>query len=70
VTEGTEILLSDAALRLGISWHRAWRLVLTGQLIGRKEDNRWLVGEESVTEFEEAERKRKNAAVQEKKGGR
>jgi hypothetical protein len=29
-----------------------------------------LVGEESVTEFEEAERKRKNAAVQEKKGGR
>ena len=43
-----EIALSDAALRLGKSWERTWRLVLKGALTGRKKDGRWVVTEESV----------------------
>jgi hypothetical protein len=40
--------LTEEALRLSISWHRAWRLMLTGQLTGRKEGSRWVVTTESV----------------------
>jgi hypothetical protein len=43
-----EITLSDAAQRLSISWGRAWRLVLMGELRGTKRDGRWMVCESSV----------------------
>lgn len=43
-----EIGLAEAAQRLGISWQRAWRLVLTGALDGHQRDGRWYVHVESV----------------------
>ena len=43
-----EIALAEAAQQLGISWQRAWRLVLTGELEGRQRNGRWLVRVESV----------------------
>jgi hypothetical protein len=43
-----EIPLSEAARRLGISWHQAWRLLLVGALKGRKEGGRWVVEDSSV----------------------
>lgn len=51
--EGNEIALSEAAHRLGMSWHRAWRLGLTGQLQMRKSDDgrTWLVTAASVERF-------------------
>ena len=47
-SSNAEIPLTCAAQRLGISWHRAWRLVLTGTLEGRKVRGRWVVGRNSV----------------------
>ena len=44
--------LTMAAQRLGISWERARRAVLTGSLEGVKEDGRWYVTVESVREYE------------------
>lgn len=38
MAEQFEISLSDAAQRLGMSWGRAWRLVLTGKLRGTKRE--------------------------------
>ncbi len=43
-----ELPLPVAALRLGISWERAWRRLLEGRLQGRKVKGRWLVTAESV----------------------
>lgn len=43
-----EIPLPEAALRLGISWQIAWRLVLRGDLKARKKDGRWLVEKSDV----------------------
>ena len=43
-----ELPLPDAALRLGVSWGVAWRLLLRGALVGRKRGRLWLVDEESV----------------------
>jgi hypothetical protein len=43
-----EISLAAAAQQLGISWQRAWRLVLTGELDGRQRGGRWFVQAESV----------------------
>ena len=40
-----EVALSDAAFRLKISYHRAWRRLLSGELQGRKIDGRWYVRE-------------------------
>ncbi len=42
------IALADAAHRLRISWHLAYRYVLTGRLDARKVGGRWLVTEVSV----------------------
>ena len=42
------IPLPDAAQRLGISWERAWRKVLAGELEGQKVAGRWVVTERSV----------------------
>ncbi len=45
-----EMPLARAAQRLGVSWERAWRLMLTGELVGRQleNSNRWKVTQESV----------------------
>lgn len=58
MTEQFEITLSDAAQRLGMSWGRAWRLVLTGKLLGTKREGRWVVSERSVTRLRDAQKKR------------
>lgn len=49
-----EVPLVDAALRLGVSWDRAWRLLLTGRLEGRKDGRRWVVSAESVERLRKA----------------
>jgi hypothetical protein len=45
------IPLTDAALQLGISWERAWRLMLSGQLTGMKRGNRWFVDRRSIDRY-------------------
>jgi hypothetical protein len=52
MSKRSEISLTDAAQRLGISWGRAWRLILTGKLAGEKREGRWFVNELSVAEME------------------
>lgn len=47
----TEIGLTQAAVMLRVSWHCAWRLVLVGELDGRKDGNRWLVSRPSVERY-------------------
>ena len=48
----SHISLPETASRLGLSWPQAWRLVLTGVLIGTKVAGRWLVHESSVVAYE------------------
>jgi hypothetical protein len=55
MVDDKEVLLTEAALRLGISWERAWRLVLTGQLKGQKKGKRWLVDSQSLKALESKE---------------
>lgn len=43
--------LVSAASRLGVSWARAWRLVLIGELEGVKVGGRWFVSEQSIVAF-------------------
>jgi hypothetical protein len=50
--DGSEITLPAAARRLGQSWPRTWRQVLTGELEGRQDTNgKWLVREASVEQL-------------------
>ena len=42
------IPLADAAMRMGISWERAWRLLLRGVLRVEKRGGRWFVSETTV----------------------
>jgi hypothetical protein len=51
-----DIPLSEAALRLGLSWERAWRLVLTGVLVGQKREGKWTVSQASIDRFETVRR--------------
>ena len=60
-TTAVEIPLADAAMRLGVSWSAAWRLLLTGKLQGRKEGGRWIVDADSL-ERAKAARDRASAA--------
>lgn len=46
--QSDRVTLADAAKELGISWHRAWRLALTGELDSHRESGRWYVSRESV----------------------
>lgn len=46
-----EIPLVEAAHLLGLSWAAAWRLMLTGQLVGNRRNGKWFVNRESVDEF-------------------
>ena len=48
MSEQDSIPLAEAAQALGVSWERAWRLLLQGQLTGSKKANRWRVTAESV----------------------
>jgi predicted site-specific integrase-resolvase len=52
-TKGNEISLTQAALRIGMSYHRARTMMLRGELRGRQEaDGRWYVLEEDVARLE------------------
>ena len=46
-----QLTLTDAAKQLGISWHRAWRLALTGDLDAQREGGRWYVTVASVEKY-------------------
>ena len=41
--ETREVDLVEAAARLRVPWHKAHRLVLTGQLRGERREGRWKV---------------------------
>ena len=45
---GSWIPLPEAAQKLGVSWERAWRSLLRGELQGQKLDGRWYVTEASL----------------------
>jgi len=51
VENSSEVSLTEAAHQLGISWERAWRLVLTGQLEGKKERGKWVIHADSLREL-------------------
>jgi hypothetical protein len=60
-----EVTLSEAARKLGMSWQRAWRLMLIGELAGRRENGRWFVtcaSVERVLRAQAADRPRAGAA--------
>lgn len=49
MTETETVPLSRAAHRLRLSWHAAWRLVLTGAIEGEQDDRgRWRVRADDV----------------------
>jgi predicted site-specific integrase-resolvase len=55
--------LATAAMRLKVSWHRAWMWMLQGRLTGRRlETGRWAVTEQSLRRLE-AERHHEPPAV-------
>ncbi len=43
-----EVPLTEAAHFLQVAWSKAWRLLLIGELSGRKVRGRWMVSTESV----------------------
>ena len=45
------ITLAGAAHQLSISWERAWRDLLKGDLAGEKRDGRGFVSADSVTRY-------------------
>lgn len=47
-----EISLTVAAFRLGMSYERAKRLLLSGVLSGRQENGKWIVYADSVTAYQ------------------
>lgn len=51
-----EIPLALAAQSAGLSWAQAWRLVLRGELEGRKAGGRWVVTRASLEAWNEARR--------------
>ena len=44
----TEVTLVSAAAHLRVSWHTAYRLVLTGALRGQQRKGRWYVEQADV----------------------
>ena len=44
----TELPLVEAAMKLGLSYGQAWRMLLTGRLDGRKVRGRWVVSGASL----------------------
>jgi len=53
-TQQGEVGLAGAAKELGISWQRAWRLLLTGELDGHQRDGHWYVRTDSVAALKAA----------------
>ena len=45
------ITLAEAAHQLSISWERAWRALLKGDLVGEKRDGQWFVSADSATRY-------------------
>ena len=64
--EAREVDLVEAAARLRVPWHKAHRLVLTGELRGERREGRWKVDaadlERLVRERAEGERLKRQAA--------
>jgi hypothetical protein len=62
-----EVPLADAAAALKKTWGQAWKLVLTGELKGRKKNGKWLVDAESLrqlrTSTEDLQASRKSQLV-------
>ena len=52
-TKTESVPLSITAHRLGVSWERAWRLVLSGALRGQKIQGRWMVEISSLDAYME-----------------
>ena len=52
MTNDQKIPLADAALRLRVSWHTAYRMLLQGELEGERAGNRWLVSRASIERHE------------------
>jgi hypothetical protein len=50
-TMDNEIPLALAAQGAGLSWSQAWRLVLRGELEGRKVRGRWVVRRASLEKW-------------------
>lgn len=63
------IPLTEAAQRIGISWERAWRLLLQGVLRGEKRSGRWFVSESTVM-VQIARQRRLRAEAKERAGRR
>jgi hypothetical protein len=63
MAESELISLPAAASRLSLSWSRAWRLALTGELKAHQIGRHWFVEETSVREFEERTAQDQRAAV-------
>jgi hypothetical protein len=51
-----EVPLALAAQSAGLSWAQAWRLVLRGELEGRKAKGRWVVTRASLDAWHKAHR--------------
>lgn len=50
-----EVDLVSAAARLRVSWHKAYRYVLTGRLKGERREGRWFVDADSLNGLESRE---------------
>ena len=46
-----QITLPEAARQLSISWERAWRALLRGEIRGEQHDGRWYVDAASVAAY-------------------
>lgn len=55
----TLIPLSQAAFELGLSWHQAWRLVLSREIPGENRGGRWFVDQDAVLERAKKGRKKR-----------
>ncbi len=55
IRSDSEVALAHAAHAIGISWHRAYRLVLTGALEARFVAGRWLVKGASLDTYLKAQ---------------
>lgn len=56
-----EVPLALAAQSAGLSWPQAWRLVLRGELEGRKAGGRWVVTRASLETWRKARRALRDA---------
>ena len=58
----TEMTLVEAAARLRVPWHTAYKWVLTGTLRGRQMGGRWFVSRQDVEELARSRERPADAA--------